>query len=533
MKLMQGEYKLESGLNSIGTDGMRRRFLGNVLSNLGYVFAQIATFMWLTPFLIGYLGVAAFGIISLANIIVSYMSILTTALYSAVSRFLAIDLEQRDAIAANKTFNTALFAVVGAFVGLLPLILVASLYFPDLFNVPSGWERDGSFLFGVLTVAFFVAVAGSIFGISAFVHSLFALSSVAYAAGLLVRIGLIWVLFFIFPAHLWFVGGGVLAGSAVSLFGLVWLWRRLTPELQIRAAAFDRSRLRELMGMGGWIVVNMVGYTLLGRVDLIVVSSFFGAAMTGGYAAVAQFSTLMEYLVNAAAQVIRPAILIKYAQGDFIALQHLTSQGIKLLGLALALPAGLLCGFSRPLLSIWLGASFGDLSILLVIIISHLSLNLSARPLVDVQNAFNKVRNPGIATLISGGVNLGLAILFAAWGGWGPAGVAIACAIAWTAKNGLYMPVYTARIMKLSWWTFFPSLSASLAGTFFVGMISYAFALTLMPDSWFSLGGCAVVVALIYMGGLWAVGLSAADCKLLKDLLPESAIRFFNAFSWR
>jgi membrane protein EpsK len=533
MKLNQGEYKLGNGLNSIGTDGMRRRFAGNVLSNLAYVLAQIATFMWLTPFLIGYLGIAAFGIISLATTIVSYMSILTHALYSAVSRFLAIDLEQRDTIAANKTFNTALFSVIGFFVGLAPLILIASLCFPDLFTVPSGWEWDGSFLFGVLTVAFFVTVIGSIFGISAFVHSQFLLSNVAHVAGLLVRLGLICALFFIFPAHLWYAGGGVLAGSVVSLFGLVWLWRRLTPELQIRAAAFDRSRLRDLLGMGGWIVVNMAGATLLGRVDLIVVNFFFGATMMGGYAAVAQFSVLMEYLVNAAAQVIRPAILIKYAQGDFIALQHLSSRGIKLLGLALALPAGLLCGFSRPLLSIWLGASFGDLSILLVILISHLSLNLSARPLLDVQNAFNKVRNPGIATLISGGVNLGLAILLAAWGKWGAAGVAISCAIAWTAKNGFYMPIYTAQIMKVPWWTFFFSLSASLVGTLFVGMFSYVLSLVLRPESWFALAACAAVVTLIYMGALWAVGLGGADRKLLKDLLPAPAMRFFNAFSER
>ncbi|GEM_PF-4695617 len=71
--------------DGLGTERARGSFVVNVCSNLAYIGAQTVTTLWLTPFLIGYLGIAAFGITSLANSIVSYMSILTTALYSAVS----------------------------------------------------------------------------------------------------------------------------------------------------------------------------------------------------------------------------------------------------------------------------------------------------------------------------------------------------------------------------------------------------------------------------------------------------------------
>jgi membrane protein EpsK len=141
------------------------------------------------------------------------------------------------------------------------------------------------------------------------------------------------ILFSIFRARLSYVGWGILIGALISLLGFVLLWRKFTPELHVQITAFDRSRLRPMMGMGGWITVNMVGAMLLARVDLIVVNVFFGAAMTGGYAAVAQFSPLMESLVNAAASVFRPVVLLKYAQADFAALQRLSSQAIKLLGL--------------------------------------------------------------------------------------------------------------------------------------------------------------------------------------------------------
>jgi len=502
------------------TDSARQRFLVNVSSNVMFILAQVALTLWLTPYLIGYLGIAAFGMIALVNAITSYMAVFTTALNSAVSRFLAIDLKQGDGIAANKTFNTALLALAGVILVLTPVVITVSLAFPDLFQVPSGWEKDASWLFAIVAVAFFVTVIASNFAVSPFVHSQFVLSNLTNFAGLIARVGFIVTLFSIFQARLWYAGGGILAGALVSLLGYVILWRKLTPELHIDIGAFDRSRMRSLMGMGGWVVVNMVGAMLLCRVDLIVVNAYFGAAMTGGYGSVAQFSYLLEFLISAAATVIRPVILIKYADKYLVGLQRLVSQAIKLLGLALALPVGLLCGFSRPLLAVWLGPSYDYLGILLVAIIFHQALNLSVRPLLDVQNAFNKVRWPGIVTLLSGGATLVLAILFAAWGRWGAVGVALAGGMAWTAKNGLYMPIYTARIMKLPWWTFMPTLSGSVIGTLFVGLASYSLTVFGMPNNWLTLAGSAAAVSLVYALLVWTLGLSRSDRGLLKSLFP-------------
>jgi membrane protein EpsK len=513
----------ESSAHALGLGGVRSRFLLNMASNAAYTASSAVANLWLTPFLIGHLGIAAFGMIPLVTTIASYMSVLTNALDTALSRFLVIDLEQGDVRAANKTFNTTLFALVGIILALSPVVLAISLAFPTLFNVPPGQDMDASLLFGLVALASFVTIVGSSFAVSPFIHSQFLMSNVVNFAGLLARIGLIVLLFALLPARLWYAGGGALFAALISLWGFVFLWRRLTPELHVRITAFDRSRLQPLMGMGGWTIVNTLGAMLLGRVDLIVVNAFFGAALTGGYGAVVQFSLLMEYLATAAATVIRPVILIKYAQRDFEGLQRLSSQSIKLLGLMLALPAGLLCGFSRPLLSVWLGPEYQLLSPLLVIIMCHTSLNLSVRPLLYTQTAYNKIRWPGIATLISGIASLALAILLAKWGKWGAAGVAVAVAVSWTAKNAFYMPIYTAHIMKLRWWTFQPSLVPAVLGTLFVGLLSYGLTVMRMPSGWFSLAGSAIAVSLVYAVVVWTIGLSRADRQVLKNLSPRQA----------
>jgi O-antigen/teichoic acid export membrane protein len=524
------EQDIKANGSSPAARTARRGFLANVSSNLVFTAVQALATLWFTPFLIRHLGVGAYGMVPLVNSLVIYMAILTSAHYSTLSRFLAIELEQGDEVSANKTFNTALSAITAAFLVLTPFILLLALNFPRIFAVPTGWESDASWLFAIVALGFMITVIGNSFGVSPFIHSRFPLMNTVNLMALFARIGFVVALFTLFRPHLSYVGGGILIGALTTLAGFVLIWRRLTPELHIQIRAFDRSRLSALMGMGGWVAVNLVGAMLLARVDVVVVNLFFGAAVTGGYAAVAQLSPLIESMVNAAAGVFRPVVLIKYAQGDSEGLRRLASQAIKLLGLGLALPVGLLCGFSRPLLTIWLGPSFADFNIVLILLASHQSLNLSVRPLLDVQNAFNKVRWPGIATLLCGGASLCLAVVLAKWGRWGAAGVALAIAVSWTVKNCLYMPIYTAHIMKLPRWTLLPSLVPTALGTLFVGLASYGVTLFRMPNSWFTLAASSIVVSLAYVLVVWVLGLSRADRTLLKELVPLRSVETRRGF---
>ena len=504
----------------LSIEGARDRFFLNVSSNAALTIIQALVNLWLTPYLIGHLGMAAYGMIPLVNSVVVYAAVLTGSLNSAVSRFLAIDLGQRDELAANKTFNTALFAILGITVILTPVIVAISLAFPHIFNVPLGWETDASWLFATVATAFLLTVIGSNFAVSPFIHSRFLESNIVSFAGLSARVGFIVIFFSLLPARMWYAGGGTLIAASVSLLGFVLLWYKLTPELRIHIRAFDPSRLKSLTGMMGWNSVNQLGNMLLSGADVILVNAFFGAATTGGYGTVMQFSVLLDYVVSAPTTAIRSIMLLKYAQRDFAGLRRLSSQSIKLLGLALALPVGLLCGFSRPLLSVWLGPSYQYLSTLLIIVTCHQSLNLCVRPLLNVQNAYNKLAWPGIMTLVIGGASLGLGALFAIWGKWGVLGVAVAVGVSWTAKNALYVPIHTAHIMKLPWWTFLPSSGPSVIGTLAVGFGAYGLTLVRMPNSWLTLAGSAAAISLLYAALVWGAGMSRADRELLRDLLP-------------
>jgi len=518
------DKKLEESPLSPSLSTARKHLGLNVFSNVAYQVVFAAVTLWMTPFLIEYIGIAAYGMIPLANTLISYMSVFTTALNITMSRFLGIDLGEGKVNAANKTFNTALFSILAVVVALIPLTIALSLYFPYLFKVPPGWERDASILFAMIAATFFITIVAGIFSLSPFIYSQFLLTNLVNFTGLFARVSIVIILFAIFQPHLWYAGVGVLLSAIVCLLGYTILWHRFTPQLSIDITFFDRSRLRPLMGMGGWSLVNSVGGMLLDRVDLIVVNAYFGAILTGAYAVVVQFSVLLEVLAGTAFTVLRPVTLLKFAQGDFLGLRDVSSQSVKLFGIALALPVGLMCGFSRPLLSIWLGPSFAYLSLLLIIVVSHLSLNLSARPLLYVQYAYNKVRWPGIVTLVCGIASV-LADLFVVhYGKWGYLGIAASTAMIWTFKNAVYIPIYTSHIMRQPWWSFLPSLKWSVIGTLFTGLTAYVLTLVYMPSNWFTLAISASLISLMYLGIVWAIWLNQNDKQIIISLSPLNRI---------
>lgn len=514
----------EHSLSPQETDGARKRFGINVMSNVAWLGFTILINMWYTPYLISQLGVAAYGLVPLANSVTNYMSILTTGLNSAVGRFLTIDLYKGDHHTANRTFNTALFGMAMLAGILLPVVLGISWAAPYLFNVPQGLESDVRWLFLAVMSAFLVIGMGSSFAVSSFARQRFDLLNAVNVVRLLVRVGLVVICFTFLSARLWQAGVGVFTSAITSSLCYVVLWRKLTPKLRVAPSAFDRSRLREMAEMSVWTVVLRVGSLLFLSIDLIVVNTVFGAEATGRYGSILLFSTLLRMLAGAVSAVLTPVVMAKYAQGDLDGIVRISQQAVKFMGLAMALPIGLLCGFSQPFLRLWLGPSFQDLATLLIVLTSHLSINLAVLPLFALARTFNKVRVPGIVTVFAGMANLGLAVAWAKWGSWGTVSVAAAGAVVLALKNVFFTPLYSAKILELRrWWTFFPSIIASVGGTLVVGLAAYGLTRVHTPDGWSALAGAAALVAGLYGVGAYLLGLNRADRQFLHSLLPWRA----------
>lgn len=496
------------------------RLSANLTGNVSSFIVNTLIALWFTPYLIRRLGVAGYGLIPLSTTMISYLALITLALNSAVGRYLTIGLERGDHAQANRVFNTSLF-------GTLVLLLVPSgvgvwlaLHAERILVLPAGYEEQGRLLVICVLAAFLITEAATPFDVATFCRNRFDLRGALAVCASLVRVGSVVWLFTAFSPKIWHAGLGYLAAALISALGSVTLWRKLTPSLVISARLFDVRTLRKLTGTGGWIVIDQVGTLLYLSIDLLVVNRLFGPTSSGQYAAVLQWSALLRGVAGAIAGVFSPTFLYFYARGDVSGLIGYARRSVKFLGLLLALPIGLVCGFSRPLLSLWLGPEFSSLAPLMSLMTLHLCVNLAVLPLFGIQVATNNVRWPGIVTCILGAMNFGLAIFLAGRVGWGMYGVAAAGAIMLTARSMLFTPIYGAHILGTTWWVFHREMLPVVLSAGAIALAGWYLSSHLHLTTWWRLIGIGVATSLIYVAVAYAAILSPAERAATWRLLP-------------
>ena len=340
----------------------------------------------------------------------------------------------------------------------------------------------------------------------------------------MIRVGLVVVIFSIFSSQIWQVG---LAALVAMFFGWGWsirLWRKLTPTLSISLKHFSRKALRALVSTGGWIAISLAGAILYLEIDLLVVNRMLGPEAGGRYAAVAQWSLLLRTLVGVIASLFGPTILYIYARRNMDTLGRYGRQSVKMIGLFMALPIGLICGLSTPLLQTWLGPEFTDLSWLMSLMTIHLSVNLAVIPLCYIQTAANRVRMPAIVTIVMGVGNVGLAVFFTGPMGWGLFGPVAAGAVALTAKNLIFTTLHAAHILNRRLDTFLWDILPITIAT--VGLAALGKLLVAEWDvsGWFHLAMAAAGLSIIYSGvGYWIL-LSSEERALVWSLLAKTGL---------
>ncbi|UXH79501.1 lipopolysaccharide biosynthesis protein [Roseateles amylovorans] len=491
------------------------RLGANLVSNVAFFALNIVVSLWLVSFLVRQLGVAAYGMVPLAVTVAGYFNVITAGLNAAVGRHLTVALSGGDHARASSIFNSSLWA--GVLVALLMCVLGLPLltHIAQWIEVPAGWERDAGWLFFLTVGGLAVTTLGTPFQSVVYSHNRFDLQNLGNILGLVLRVTVVLVLFRLATPQLWHVGASVLAAAVATIAVVIVAARRLAPSLRPQLSAFSWPVVKEVSGTGGWVFISQIGTLLLINIDLLVANKVVGAAAAGQYALVLQWSLLLRNFALVVSGVFGPTILTLHAQNRIQEMIDYARSSVRHLGLVMAIPIGIVCGFSESILRVWLGPEFAPLSLVMVIATAHLALNLAYLPLHNISLATNHVRLPGILQVVAGVVNLGLAIALAKV--WGLYGIAIAGGLVLLLRNLVFTPLYAARILDRPWWTFAREALPILLMAVLIFLASLTVSRSLSPASWLSLGGSVCGVGAFGAVLLWTVFLRPEHRALAMD----------------
>lgn len=493
----------------------------NLIANMLYFVLNVLIGLFLVPYFIDTLGVASYALIPLATSMTSYVNMMTQSLNASVSRYLTIDLQKHDYKAANKTFNTALFTTLGITLATVPLILIVSNYYTVFFDVPISQKQDASILFLGVMGAVLIKTWSSNYGVSLFAYNRLDLQNIIEIINVTIQFLLIVTLFSSYSPKLSYIGFSYFIASIIAFLITLAFSKKINPHFKVNIKDFRKSRLKELVGTGSWLMTDQIGTLLIFQIDIIVVNKLFGASAGGEYSIILLWNTLIRIVAVMLAGVLTPVILTYYAQNKFGELVNISRSAVKLMGLLMALPIGLICGFSPFILSLWVGPEYARLSPLMWVLLIHLSINMSVLPLFPINVAYNKVRIPAIITILLGIVNVLLAVAIPAITGWGYYGVAIAGAIVLTTRHFFFIPMYATRVLGIAKNTFQISMLQAILSTLVVaGIASIANHLTNSLNLSTFIFYC-VIITIVYLLMTWFIFINKSERKIIDPFIPS------------
>lgn len=494
----------------------------NLIANIVYFIVSLASGLFLVPYFISSLGVASYAMIPLATSFTAYVNLIMVSLNTSVSRPITIELQREEFKKANVTFNTALFGTLVIILLMLPIVLLLSYYSPLFFGVPSSQENATRILFLGVISAFLLRAWSSNFGVFLFAYNRLDLLNIINAINILLQLGLIILFFKLDSPNLAYIGLAYLIAAIVAFVLTVFFSHKISPLLTINIKDFSRSKAKEIMEMGGWVMITQIGSLFFLQIDLIVVNKLFGTLAGGEYSIAFMWSSVLRTIAGVLISILTPVILTYYIKGKTEELINLSKSAIKLTGFALALPIGFICGFAPQLLFLWVGPEFVKLSPLMLIMLSHLVINLPVMLLFDINVAYNKVRTPGIVTFWMGIGNFLLEVILPFVTGWGYYGVAVAGAIVLTLKNAIFIPWYATKVLGIPRTTFmgsmFPGALAMLIIAGACRLINFFVPISGLGPLIIS----GIIVTIVYMGGIWIFTKENVERQIIMSIIPSS-----------
>ena len=402
----------EPGIDALPpTDSLPERFGTNMVANYAAAAVVALSSFLITPILLHHLGALQFGMWSLAASVVGYLELLELGFGTSTTKLVAEDAWARPE-SVVRTLNTAIYVLLGLALAALAVGLVVTALAPTLFSVPSGLRTETIVTFAVLTVALSISIPGDAFGGALAGYQRWDLLSAS-------NIALV-VLTTVASAIVVLTGGGiallavVTAVISVSMHYVRWkMLHRLVPELRLSRQLVDRARLRAIAGLSWWFLVRDISFTIVLRIDIVVVGAVLGVKAVAIYAIGAKLAKLVEQALAPLSQLFFPHAAALDREGEHDQLTALLTDGTRAT-LLVGLPAVLiLTWLAHPAVRAWVGHGYDGAAAVLVALSIAMGLEALGATAWEVLGGTRHARASAMIGAVEAVVNLGCSIALA------------------------------------------------------------------------------------------------------------------------
>lgn len=484
--------------------GKNKQLAINMVATVVTFVVNFGINFFLSPFIVRSLGTAAYGFVGLSNNIIGYTSLITIALNSLAGRFITIKYTQGKYDEANRYFSSVFYSNLVLSAIIVLTMGACTIYLEYIFDIPEELVFDVKLLFCLLVINTVIGLLANIYSIAVFVKNRLELSSIRGIIGNLIRAVVLCVMFGLLTPHLWYLG---LAGILVSIYSAYTNYKFtniLTPEFKISRANWDFSKVKELIISGSWNVISKLNDMLSQGLDLVVANLLIGPVAMGTFSISKIIPTFVLQFFSQMGAVFAPSLTQQYAEGKIDEMRDALLQSVRIMGFIATLPTVCLYSFGLEFYTLWLPTQNAqELYVLTILGTCGTIFSMPQEGLWSIFTVTNKIKYTSIFLLIQNVVSFSLILFVIPFveGLFMKLCVfSIVRSVVAIAKNLLFLPLFGAKCLNLSYKTFYPPVIKSFLSFCVAFSFAYSLHLVITADSWITLTValvCAVVIALI------------------------------------
>lgn len=465
--------------------GEKQRLAVNMAAT-GIAFAvQFGVNFLLTPYIVNSLGTTAYGFVPLITNIIGYASILTTALNSMASRYIALAYNRGDFATANTYFRSVLIAdSVLAVVLAVPGFLFSA--FPQwIMNVPAELLGDVRLAFLCSMLGTEIALVLSVFGCVYYVRNRLEKSSLRNIESNLIRAAVLVAVFSAFSPRIYYITATMLIVTVYTCVANVYYTRTLAPELSLRRGRFSPGAVRRLLSAGVWNSIDSLSYTLLVTLSLYLANLFVGPQVGGEYSLAKTVPSVLVSLGGTMVGVFAPQLMQYYAKGRRDDFHRFMSFSLRATATLYTLPVGFLIVFGTTFFDLWVpGQASSFLQWMSVLTLIPTLFSCGSMVLNNVFVITGRLKVPALAFLVCGVLNVAIVIPLLVWAHLGIWAIILVQGVLDIAKNLVFLPWYAARCLDYPFPRMFGMLMRSNLCLIPVLAVCWAYARLVPVTNW-------------------------------------------------
>lgn len=452
----------------------------------------------LTPYITDRVGTAAYGFVTMAKNIAQYATIITMALNSFSARYIAVAYHQGDIPQAKIYFSSTYYGDLLLGIAVFILAGFGIAFLDKIFVIPEELVPDVKMLFLIVFVNFLLVTVFTVHGTGATVAGRLDITGIFKLLSYLAEAAVLVIAFRFLDAHVYPVGFGLLAASAVIILSNIWICRKYTPELKPERQYFRFSAVKRLVVDGLWTSFNSLGSLLHSGLDLVVCNLMIDPVGMGQLSIAKDIDLIFHSLYQLVGQAFQPMFLKSYANGDKPRLLKDLKLSMKLSGLLSNLAFAGFFALGTVYYKLWIPNQDIDLIWRLTVITILTSVaSGSMNPLYYIYTLTVKMKFPCIVTIVTGVLNVTGMIVLIRYTDMGVYAVVWTTAVLVAFINFVSNPIYMAHVLEVPKTTFYPGIIRNVVSC---GVMTAAFkglGMLYMPNSWLTLIMCVCVYAVL------------------------------------